>query len=939
MALPDQLVAYYALEEKFEEGIHAVNSVPPNAHPLTHNPTIPGGVPQSITGKVAKGLQIVGDAYLAAPDAAQFRLGKDKTIAFWFRAEPGFSTAVMIEKASEYRFEFAESTGRLAVLGFAGFVQHSTVLALGQWHLVVFTYDFSAGLAHLRLNSGLQESGLITSTVGASGVAINASSGSFDIDELGFWDRILTAAEQDELYNDGDGITYSDITALTASANCRTLECCDDNPADYVSQGGVGLGYDSACEPLPKVMFEPVSGTRLILPSLVTLRSDNPEAVIHYTTDGSAPDRNSPVYSTPLTVSAPADLIRAIAIVDGCPEGPEATAQYQQWTPAAHFTYGCGTVDKSGQWGAFAADGNTDYNWELQIQFSAITGVKEFQVLQLFPDGTFTGAAWSTKEFIYPWESDATKEHRAFPLVMWNPDDSGAQVNVAYVDDFSVAHGTFAIGPHIRTFYGSPWTSLPATHLFKLKIVFQDGSILERLVDSTCDALPAALCPVPDFTSMTPACGPPMRIDLTFALGIGTFHVISKKVTGTSTWTVIQAANVVSNPQTYQDTAVVAGETYDYTLANVPAGCATFRAGPIHQVTAIPDPTVSISASPTTIDSGASSTLAWNSNNISGNVTIAPTVGVQPGNVAGNQVVSPAVTTTYTIAGANACGTQASAQVTVIVIPPATCGAFPPDIIGIQGYTGLLFIQAINGGACPALDPADPNDPDWVGYLVRTGVGLCDYSLPGTQRAFLGPFRRRLSLSTFLRMSGGSWIFELWSSIAGVDTLAWRGTKATGDSPVGIYTRTSGCAVNPVAITIAELATATCGPTQPGNVAISGYVDNFFVGAFGGCPSLAVDVSPAWDGSMSYRPWVGPCQFLTDYSVSTFIVNGGGRRVLTRAVVSIIGSRWVLRILGYQGGDIVVWEGEKSSGDTPVGSYVRTTGCDSTIPQLTLVAV
>lgn len=574
------------------------------------------------------------------------------------------------------------------------------------------------------------------------------------------------------------------------------MSCCNnnDNPANYTSVGGEGKGYDSQCEPLPRVLFEPLSGTRLILPSLVTLRSDNPDAVIHYTTDGSAPDRLSPIYTTPLTISGPADIIRAIAIVDGCPEGPESIGSWQQWTPAAHFTYACTTTDKTGQWGAFAADGNPDYNWEVQIQVTALTSVKEFTIMQLFPDGTFTGSIWSTKEFPL---SDFPL-NRAFPLVIF---EAAVQKNVAYHNDYSVGTGhTLGVGAHTLSLYGSPWTALPSTHLFKLRIVFSDGSVLERVVDSTCDALPGALCPVPSFSSLTPQCGPPLRIDLTYAIGVGVAFTISRSVSGANDYSEIISGNTAASPETYQDTTVEAGVTYDYVIEALPPGCVVTLFSNVATATAIPDASVSIAASVATIDPGGSTTISWASSNITGNVTITAPIGVQPGNVAGNQVVSPGATTTYTIQGVNACGVSASAQVTVTVRPAATCGASQPLFANISGYIDFFFVNAI--GPCGPWDIADPNDPNWNGQWIRNGgATTCAYVLAGTQRAIVAR-TIRLSTSSRIIISGGLWILEVVGLKGGADLMIWRGTKSSGDTPLGTYTRTSGCASLPTTLTL-----------------------------------------------------------------------------------------------------------------------------------------
>jgi outer membrane protein OmpA-like peptidoglycan-associated protein len=59
----------------------------------------------------------------------------------------------------------------------------------------------------------------------------------------------------------------------------------------------------------------------------VTLSSATPGAVIHYTTDGSAPTASSPVYSGPITVDA-TTTINAVAIAPGAPESSVSSGTY-----------------------------------------------------------------------------------------------------------------------------------------------------------------------------------------------------------------------------------------------------------------------------------------------------------------------------------------------------------------------------------------------------------------------------------------------------------------------------------------------------------------------------------------------------------------------------------------------------------------------------------
>ncbi len=84
-----------------------------------------------------------------------------------------------------------------------------------------------------------------------------------------------------------------------------------------------------------------------------------------------------------------------------------------------------------------------------------------------------------------------------------------------------------------------------------------------------------------------------------------------------------------------------------------------------------PPPTVTLSARPSAIESGGSSTLTWSSANAV-SATIEPGVGVVP--TSGSRIVSPPTTTTYRITVRDASGRTAAAAATVTV-------TVPPDLI------------------------------------------------------------------------------------------------------------------------------------------------------------------------------------------------------------------------------------------------------------------
>lgn len=78
-------------------------------------------------------------------------------------------------------------------------------------------------------------------------------------------------------------------------------------------------------------ILSPAGGT-FTSPQTVTITAATPGSVIYYTTDGSMPNANSPVYSGPLLVSN-TQTVQAVAVVGGSQVSPTAGATYTLLTP------------------------------------------------------------------------------------------------------------------------------------------------------------------------------------------------------------------------------------------------------------------------------------------------------------------------------------------------------------------------------------------------------------------------------------------------------------------------------------------------------------------------------------------------------------------------------------------------------------------------------
>jgi gliding motility-associated-like protein len=150
----------------------------------------------------------------------------------------------------------------------------------------------------------------------------------------------------------------------------------------------------------------------------------------------------------------------------------------------------------------------------------------------------------------------------------------------------------------------------------------------------------------------------------------------------TSTLTGGGATNYNWNPGNINGSPIVVSPaaTTTYTVnGSTVAGCSSTA-----QVTVTVNalPVVTASASQTTICSGGSTTLTGSG---------GTTYNWNPGNINGNGiVVSPAVTTTYTVTGTNAAGCTNTAQVTITVNPtPTVTATASPTSICIGGSSTL----------------------------------------------------------------------------------------------------------------------------------------------------------------------------------------------------------------------------------------------------------
>jgi hypothetical protein len=252
MELTDSLVAWYDLGQLFEENFPAHNLVPPHNFIMRQRPIVgPVTFPTSAPGLVrgtrrnrTAGTCVEFPAYdptglvrasLSTPATGAFALTGDRTFAFWFNVKSWnqfnglmasglgyviYDYALTIDNTTK-KIKFGKTQGPDVVYS------HNTVINLNQTYFVVFRYDSTAGQFRVSLNARPPVSGAVTPPNTGLDFFIG-DNGSIQglIDELAVWERLLGYDEERELYNDGDGLTYADITGANLPECRSSLASC-----------------------------------------------------------------------------------------------------------------------------------------------------------------------------------------------------------------------------------------------------------------------------------------------------------------------------------------------------------------------------------------------------------------------------------------------------------------------------------------------------------------------------------------------------------------------------------------------------------------------------------------------------------------------------------------------------------------------------------------
>lgn len=214
------LISYWEMEEA--SGTRADSH---GSNDLTDNNTVTQN-----TGKKGNAAEFTGanNEYLSLADNDSISYSGDFSCAFWFYWSSGANPRLIgkfggfADAEWEARIQFTSTN----ILRFATYNSGGTTFNLdgaavggSTWTLGILTYTAATRTMTVSVNAGTRATRTITGDIGnePGAFAIGSAHGDSDLtgrmDEVGFWKRALSEAEEAWLYNAGAGRTYAEIAA------------------------------------------------------------------------------------------------------------------------------------------------------------------------------------------------------------------------------------------------------------------------------------------------------------------------------------------------------------------------------------------------------------------------------------------------------------------------------------------------------------------------------------------------------------------------------------------------------------------------------------------------------------------------------------------------------------------------------------------------------
>ena len=238
MALLASLIAFWKLGEA--DGATRVDSA-------GSNDLADGNTVTQVAGQVGNAAQFTNanSEDLSIADNTDLSTGDiDFSIVLWVYLDNKDTTQIMLSKweptgnQQAYAIQYQTTADRFRFLvsndGAATVVEAADVLgipAIATWYFIVVWHDASANTINIQVNNGNVDSqahttGVFDGTAPFNIGSLRGSSQFFDgrVDAVGFWKKVLTAAEKTELYNNGAGLEHpfiADGLPYSSSLNLR----------------------------------------------------------------------------------------------------------------------------------------------------------------------------------------------------------------------------------------------------------------------------------------------------------------------------------------------------------------------------------------------------------------------------------------------------------------------------------------------------------------------------------------------------------------------------------------------------------------------------------------------------------------------------------------------------------------------------------------------
>jgi len=201
---------------------------------------------------------------------------------------------------------------------------------------VTATYYDSAPVKILRTifdtstcSPGIKLSVTVNENIHAIAIIETLSNGLYpeNITNNGVWDPESRTIKWGLFHDKSSYELRYHVRGIKGDYELSTNASVNGTPVDTNEPSSISLSCD--IQQVERPIFQPASGTPF--PTTVEISCDPPDAIIHYTLDNSLPDQNSPVYSTPLSITS-ATKIKVMAYKSGMIESPLAIGIFPEPT-------------------------------------------------------------------------------------------------------------------------------------------------------------------------------------------------------------------------------------------------------------------------------------------------------------------------------------------------------------------------------------------------------------------------------------------------------------------------------------------------------------------------------------------------------------------------------------------------------------------------------